>query len=78
MITVRETPDVVEVEVSGRLTGDEDRIAVVGEKWWEEWATRASQPFLKANRRFFRREEADDARRWVSEGGPNQDGAPNP
>ena len=45
---------------------DMERIAVVGENRWEEWATKLSQPFLKADMRFFPPEEAEAARRWVA------------
>lgn len=46
---------------------DMERIAVVGERRWEDWATRLSKPFLKADVRFFPREEAEEARRWLSD-----------
>ena len=51
--------------------GDMERIAVVGETRWEEWATRLSQPFLKADMRFFSLGEAEAARRWAA-GDPAQ------
>ena len=116
MVEIRETPGLVEFEVSGTLSGDDyerlvprlerlvaergplriyielhdfhgwspaalwkdlrfdarhqddmERIAVVGEKRWEEWAIGLSQPFMKADMRFFRMDEAEEARRWVRE-----------
>ncbi len=42
-----------------------ERIAVVGEKRWEEWVTKLSQPFLKADMQFFVSEKAGEARRWL-------------
>ena len=45
---------------------DMERIAVVGESRWEKWATRLSQPFLKADMRFFSPQEAEVARRWAA------------
>ena len=45
---------------------DLERIAVVGERRLEEWATKLSQPLLKADMRFFPPEESDAARRWVA------------
>ena len=47
---------------------DMARIAVVGESRWQEFGTIISQPFLKAEMRFFPVEEATDARRWLVEG----------
>lgn len=45
---------------------DMERIAIVGESRWEEWATRLSQPFLKADMRFFPPGEEGVARRWAA------------
>ena len=58
-----------DIRFDARHQDDMERIAVVGEKRWEEWAIRLSQPFLKADMRFFHPDEAEAARRWVSEGG---------
>ena len=44
---------------------DMARIAIVGEKRWQDWAVGLSQPFLKADMRFFHTDEADAARQWV-------------
>lgn len=44
-----------------------DRVAVVGDSSWEEWGTRLSDPFFKADLRFFTYDEADEARSWVRE-----------
>ena len=78
MIRIREHPDAVGFEVSGTLSGDDyDRLIPEIERHradrrgrgeaMGEWATRLSRPFLKADMRFFRPEEAEQARRWVAE-----------
>jgi len=48
--------------------GDEiERLAIVGEKKWQEWMTRLSAPFLHSEARYFDHEQAAEARRWVLE-----------
>jgi hypothetical protein len=49
--------------------GDFDRCAVVGEKAWQKWMTKLSQPFFKA--RYFDRSELDRAWEWILEGVPS-------
>lgn len=44
---------------------DMKRVAVVGEKKLEEWGTKVSKPFFKADMRFFSPDEADEARDWL-------------
>ncbi|QWC58355.1 STAS/SEC14 domain-containing protein [Erythrobacter sp. 3-20A1M] len=42
------------------------RIAVVGDKRWEEWGTKLSNPlFPSAEMRFFEREERTSAKVWL-------------
>lgn len=42
-----------------------DRIAIVGENKWEEWGTRLSKPFFKADMRFFTPDRVAEARAWL-------------
>ena len=51
------------------------RIAVVGDKRWEEWGTELSNPlFPSAEMRFFEREERTSAKVWLrSEQGQRDD-----
>ena len=44
-----------------------ERLAIVGEKSWQEWMTRMARPFLKSEVRYFDQAHAGDARRWVLE-----------
>lgn len=48
--------------------GDEiDRLAIVGEKRWQEWMTRLARPFLRAEVRYFDHGHEGEARRWILE-----------
>lgn len=44
-----------------------DRIAIVGEKKWEEWGTKLSKPFFQAEMRFFTPDRAEEAKAWLRE-----------
>lgn len=44
---------------------DMERIAVVGESGWQEWGTKLSRPFFKADVKFFTRDHAEEAERWL-------------
>jgi len=44
-----------------------ERMAVVGEKRWQEWMTRLSKPLLQGEIRYFEQAEAGSARRWILE-----------
>ncbi len=46
---------------------DFGRIAVIGEKKLEEWATRISKPFFGAEVRYFDRAEREAAEKWLTE-----------
>lgn len=48
---------------------DIDRLAVIGEKKWQEWMATFCKPFTKATVRYFDHADAAEARAWV-------DGAP--
>jgi hypothetical protein len=62
-------PDGLWEEVKFDATHQDDmhRVAVVGETKWEEWGTRLSKPFFKADMRFFPPEEEAEARAWASQ-----------
>lgn len=47
--------------------GDLGRVAVVGEKAWQEWGTRLSKPFFRAAVRYFEKGGAGAARAWLAE-----------
>lgn len=47
---------------------DLGRVAILGDKTWQEWGTRLSKPFFKATMRYFGRDEAAAARAWLAEG----------
>jgi hypothetical protein len=42
------------------------QVAIVGDRAWQEWGTRLSKPFFKAEMRYFDRDRAADARAWLS------------
>lgn len=44
-----------------------ERLAMVGEKRWQEWMSRLARPFLRAEVRYFDMAQAGDARRWILE-----------
>ena len=43
------------------------RIAIVGDKRWQEWGTKISDPFFEAEMRFFEREDQPAAEAWLCE-----------
>jgi hypothetical protein len=47
---------------------DFDRIALVGDRKWEEWMAKLCKPFTKATVRYFDVSEADAAWGWLREG----------
>lgn len=46
---------------------DYEKIAMVGDRQWQDWATAMSKPFFKAETKFFREEESDRAWQWVQQ-----------
>lgn len=50
-----------------RRFSDFDRLAVVGDKGWEEWMTRLCRPFTLADVRFFEPFDMEKALSWISE-----------
>ena len=47
---------------------DFDRIAMVGDRWWEGWLATICKPFTHAKVRYFDAAKVDDAWAWVREG----------
>lgn len=47
---------------------DIDRLAMVGDKTWENWMADFCRPFTTAKIRYFDLAEVEAARRWVAEG----------
>ena len=45
---------------------DMGRVAIVGDRGWQEWGTRLSKPFFRAETRYFNREQAAAARAWLT------------
>ena len=45
-----------------------ERIALVGEKKWEQWMAKVCKPFTMAKIQYFDAAKIDDARKWLSEG----------
>lgn len=46
---------------------DIERIAVIGETWWQEWMTTLFRPFTTAEVRYFEPDQADQAHIWIQE-----------
>jgi len=44
-----------------------ERIAIVGDKTWEEWMAKLSSPFTASGSRFFDPTEIDGAWDWINE-----------
>src|SRR5215468_955102 len=43
-----------------------ERIALVGEKKWEQWMAKVCKPFTMAKLRYFDTSELDAARQWIA------------
>lgn len=54
-----------ELKFDARHKDSFGRIAIVGDKNWEEWGTKASDPLFTAEMRFFERDEIAAATRWA-------------
>lgn len=46
--------------------GDIERIAMVGDKRWEEWMADFCRPFTRAEVRYFSSDAIDEARIWLA------------
>lgn len=55
-----------DIRFDAKHQDDMECVAVVGEKNWEAWATKLSQPFLKADMRFFTPDQSDAVRKWIT------------
>ena len=51
-----------------RHISDIGRLAVVGEKKWQEWMTTICRPFTKATIRYFDHADVGNARTWLEAG----------
>ena len=45
---------------------DMGRVAIVGDKAWQEWGTRLSTPFVEAEMRYFDHGRTAEAREWLT------------
>ena len=45
---------------------DIERLAMVGEKKWEEWMAKFCRPFTNAEIRYFDQSQAEEARSWIA------------
>ncbi len=45
---------------------DIERLAMVGEKKWEEWMAKFCQPFTKAKIHYFDQTQAEEVRNWIA------------
>lgn len=45
---------------------DVERLAMVGEKKWEEWMAKFCRPFTTAEIRYFDQSQAEEARSWIA------------
>jgi len=57
-----------EFKFQARHRKDLNRVAVVGDKNWEHWASSISRLFTGADVRYFDREQSDEAMIWVRSG----------
>ena len=55
-----------DLEFDLKHRGDFGRVAVIGETALEEWGTKLSAPFAKAEMRFFTTDQDADAREWLA------------
>jgi hypothetical protein len=46
---------------------DVERIAMVGDKKWEQWITALAKPFTAATVMYFDRAQLDDAWKWIEQ-----------
>lgn len=44
-----------------------EKIAMVGEKKWQDWITQFMKPFTNAEIRYFDLEEKNEAKEWISQ-----------
>lgn len=56
-----------DVKLGYRHFSDFERLAVVGDKYWEEWMVRLARPFTLAETRYFEPPDIDQALEWITE-----------
>jgi hypothetical protein len=42
-----------------------EKMAIVGDKKWQEWLTKVAEPFYAVEAKFFSPDDIDDAWAWV-------------
>ncbi|MHC4991461.1 MAG: SpoIIAA family protein [Planctomycetota bacterium] len=57
-----------DIKFATKHCSDIDRIALVGEKKWEQWMAKVCKPFTRAKLKYFDVSQIDDAWTWVGEG----------
>jgi universal stress protein A len=58
-----------DLKLDVRHNNDIERLAMVGEKGWQRWMTRLSQPFIKGKMRYFDRKDLNQAWQWLRQDG---------
>jgi len=58
-----------DIKFSTRHCADIERIALVGDKKWEEWMAKVCKPFTLAKIQYFDAAKIDDAWKWLGEAG---------
>ena len=56
-----------DIKFSTKHCLDIERIALVGDKKWEEWMAKVCKPFTMAKIKYFRGSEIESAKSWLSE-----------
>ena len=56
-----------DVKFSTKHCADVERVALVGDKQWEEWMAKVCKPFTLAKVRYFDAGEIDSAWKWLRE-----------
>ena len=54
-----------ELKFDVRHNDDMGRVAVIGDKSWEEWGTKISKPFFSADMKYFDQSRKAEAREWL-------------
>jgi hypothetical protein len=54
-----------DIKLSAKLCHDIDRIALAGEKTWQEWMVKLCKPFTAARVRYFDAAQLDAAQAWL-------------
>lgn len=54
-----------DVKFDSKHANDFDKVAMVGEKKWEEWMTDLMQPFTAAEVKYFNTSQKEEAIKWI-------------